>query len=201
MDYNTQRPKLIMPEYGRVVQDMVEYCKTIENAEERQNCARTIVTLMGSMVEKNGDDADFYAKLWNHLAAIANYELEIEYPVEITREDAIGSMRERVPYPQKKIERRHYGAIVEKFTKALTEEEDEEKRYAMAKLIANHMKRDLSNWNIDVMSDEKVAFDMEQYTQGKVQLDLNTFQFVSDGELLSSLISTSVSSRKKKKKN
>lgn len=201
MDYNTQRPKLIMPEYGRVVQDMVEYCKTIENAEERQNCANTIVTLMASMVEKNGDDADFYAKLWNHLAAIANYELEIEYPVEITREDAIGSTRERVPYPQKKIERRHYGAIVEKFTKALTEEEDEEKRYAMAKLIANHMKRDLSNWNIDVMSDEKVAFDMEQYTQGKVQLDLDTFQFVSDGELLSSLISTSVSSKKRKKRN
>jgi len=191
----------MMPEYGRVVQDMVEYCKTIGNAAERQNCAETIIALMASMAEKSGNDADFYAKLWNHLAVIANYELDIEYPVEIEREDAIGSQRERVPYPQKKIARRHYGAIVEQFTKALAEEEDENKRYAMAKLIANHMKRDLSNWNLDVMSDEKVVDDMRQYTQDKVQLDLNTFQLVSDGELLSSLISTTVSSKKKRKKN
>ena len=200
MDYNTQRPKLIMPEYGRVVQDMVEYCKTIENGQERQNCANTIVEIMANMVEKNGDDADFRTKLWNHLAAISNYELDIEYPVEITREDAIGSTRERVAYPQQKIARRHYGAIVEQFAKVLTDEEDEAKRYTLARMIANHMKRDLSNWNLDVMSDEKVVYDMEQYTDGKVQLDLNTCQLVSDGELLSSLISTSVSGRKKKKK-
>jgi len=189
-----------MPEYGRVVQDMVDYCKTIENGQERQNCANTIVAIMANMVEKNGDDADFHTKLWNHLAAISNYELDIEYPVEITREDAIGSTRERVAYPQKKIDRRHYGAIVEQFTKVMTEEEDENRRYALARQIANHMKRDLSNWNIDALSDEKVVYDMEQYTGGKVQLDLSTCQLVSDGELLSSLISTSVGGKKKKKR-
>ena len=84
------------------------------------------------------------------------------------------------------------------FTKALKEEEDEEKRYEMAKLIANHMKRDLSNWNVDAMSDAKVADDLEQYTEGKVVLNPDNFQFISDGELLSSLISTTVKKKKKK---
>ena len=95
-------------------------------------------------------------------------------------------------------DRRHYGAIVEMFTKALKEEVDEEKRYEMAKLIANHMKRDLSNWNVDAMSDAKVADDLEQYTEGKVVLNPDNFQFISDGELLSSLISTTVKKKKKK---
>lgn len=187
-----------MPEYGRYIQEMVDYCKTIADASERQNCAENIVAVMASMSEKSGDDADFQTKLWNHFAAIANYELDIQYPVPIEREDAIGSNRERIPYPQKKIERRHYGAIVEKFTKALAEETDEEKRHEMAKLIANHMKRDLSNWNVDAMSDAKVAEDLEQYTGGKVVLNPETFQFISDGELLSSLISTTVKKKKKK---
>ena len=187
-----------MPEYGRYIQEMVDYCKTITDAHERQVCAENIITVMANMSEKSGDDLDFRTKLWNHLAAISNYQLDIEYPVPIEQEDAIGSNRERIPYPQKKIERRHYGAIVELFTKALTEEDDEEKRYEMAKLIANHMKRDLSNWNVDAMSDAKVADDLEQYTEGKVLLEPDKFQFISDGELLSSLISTTVKKKKKK---
>lgn len=187
-----------MPEYGRYIQEMVDYCKTITDAQERQVCAENIIAVMANMSEKSGDDIEFRTKLWNHLAAIANYQLDIEYPVPIEREDAIGSHRERIPYPQKKIERRHYGAIVEMFTKALTEEENEDKRFEMAKLIANHMKRDLSNWNVDAMSDAKVADDLEQYTEGRVVLEPDNFQFISDGELLSSLISTTVKKKKKK---
>ena len=188
-----------MPEYGRYVQEMVEYCKTIADMAERQRCASNIIAVMANMSEKSGDDVDFRTKLWNHLAALANYELDIEYPVPIEREEALGANRERVPYPQQKIGRRHYGAIVEKFTQALSAEEDEGKRYEMAKLIANHMKRDLSNWNLDAMIDAKVADDLQQYTEGKVWLNPEEFHFVSDGELLSSLISTSVTKKKKKK--
>ena len=198
MDYNTQKPQLVMPEYGRYIQEMVDYCKGIEDAEERKRCAKSIIAIMANMTEKNGDDADFKAKLWNHLATISHYELDIEYPVKIEHEEDSQNQRERVPYPQKKIERRHYGAIVEKFTQALKEEQDEKKRFELAKLIANHMKRDLSNWNVDVMSDAKVADDLEQYTEGKVVLTPDKFQFVSDGELLSSLISTTVKKKKKK---
>lgn len=188
-----------MPEYGRYVQDMVNYCKAIDDPRERQKCANSVIAVMANIAEKTGDEEEFRAKLWNHLAAISDYELDITYPVPIEREESLAENRDRVPYPQQRIERRHYGAIVEKFTKALTAEDNEARRYAMARLVANHMKRDLSNWNLDAMSDAKVADDMAWYTEGKVKLTPSNHQFISDGELLSSLISTSVSKKKRRK--
>lgn len=198
MDYNSQRPKLIIAEYGRYVQNMVDYCKTIEDEEERTRCAHAIVQVMATFADKSGDSEDFTAKLWNHLAAMANYELNIYYPVPIERASSIAENRERIPYPQQRIRRRHYGAIVEKFAEVVRKEEDEKKRLELAKQIANHMKRDLSNWNADAMSDQKVTEDIMEYTDGNVDLSKEDFEYITDGELLSTLISTSVKKRKKK---
>ena len=82
MDYNTKRDKLIMPEYGRGIQQMVEHCKTIADKDERMLCARTIINTMANMAEQTADREDFQKKLWNHLAAMAQYDLDIDYPVE-----------------------------------------------------------------------------------------------------------------------
>lgn len=199
MDYNTQRTKLIMSEYGRYVQDMVEYCKQIENADERQLCAETIISIMANKTEKNGNTEEFLSKLWNHLAAISNYELDINYPVKIEKEEGVSYKRDTVPYPQQTIGRRHYGAIIESFLNVLKEETDEEKREELALLIGNQMKRDLSNWNADAMSDSKVADDLNEYTGGTVVLDVERIKLVSDGDLLSSRNPTTVKKRKKKK--
>lgn len=199
MDYNTQRTKLIMSEYGRYVQDMVEYCKQIENADERQLCAETIISIMANKTEKNGNTEEFLSKLWNHLAAISNYELDINYPVKIEKEEGVSYKRDTVPYPQQTIGKRHYGAIIESFLNVLKEETDEEKREELALLIGNQMKRDLSNWNADAMSDSKVADDLNEYTGGTVVLDVERIKLVSDGDLLSSRNPTTVKKRKKKK--
>ena len=137
MDYNTQRPKLIMAEYGRYVQDMVEYCKQIEDDDERQQCAETIIGIMAEKTERSGNEEEFVSKLWNHLAAISDYELDVQYPVEIEKEEGVGFKRDMVPYPQKNIERRHYGAIVEAFTHAIEKEEDKEKQQELAWLVGN----------------------------------------------------------------
>lgn len=198
MDYNTQREKLIMPEYGRGIQQMVEHCKTIENKEERLLCAKTIVDTMANMAEQTADKEDFQKKLWNHLAAMAQYELDIDYPVEIKRIDDESTRPEQMLYPQKRIQKRNYGAIVEQFTEHLATMEDNTLRDELTILVANHMKRDLSNWSVDSMSDEKIADDMASYTNGKIQIDLNRHQLISDGELLSSRISTSVKKKKKR---
>lgn len=198
MDYNTQREKLIMPEYGRGIQQMVEHCKTIENKEERLLCAKTIVDTMANMAEQTADKEDFQKKLWNHLAAMAQYELDIDYPVEIKRIDDESTRPEQMLYPQKRIQKRNYGAIVEQFTEHLTTMEDNTLRDELTILVANHMKRDLSNWSVDSMSDEKIADDMASYTNGKIQIDFNRHQLISDGELLSSRISTSVKKKKKR---
>ncbi len=188
-----------MSEYGRGIQQMVDYCKSIENRDERLKCATAIISTMSDMVEQNGDAEDFQQKLWNHLARIANYELDIDYPVEIEREDEEDKKRQQVPYPQKKIRRRHYGAILESLTKKIMEIEDEDKREELAEQVANQMKRSLAYWDIDVMSDAKVADDLADYTNDMIQLDPEKFQFVTDGELLSNLISTSITKKKKKK--
>ena len=198
MDYNTKREKLIMPEYGRGIQQMVEHCKTIADRDERMRCARTIIGTMASMVEQTTDREDFQKKLWNHLAAMAQYELDIDYPVEIEHMDSENARPESIPYPQHRIKQRNYGTIVEQFTEHLATMEAGEQREDLTILVANHMKRDLSNWSTDSMSDEKVADDMARYTDGKIQLDPARHHLISDGELLSTRVSTSVKKKKRK---
>ena len=198
MDYNTTREKLIMPEYGRGIQQMVEHCKTIADKGERMRCARTIIGAMANMAEQTADREDFQKKLWNHLAAIAEYELDIDYPVEIERMDDEDARPAQLPYPQHRIRQRNYGAIVEQFTEHLATMEEGQQRDDLTIMVANHMKRDLSNWSTDSMSDEKVADDMARYTDGKIQLDPMRHHLISDGELLSTRVSTSIKKKKKK---
>lgn len=198
MDYNTKRKQLIMPEYGRGVQQMVEHCKSIADRSERTRCAKSIIATMSNMAEHTADKEDFQKKLWNHLAAIAQYELDIDYPVEIERIDSEATPPEAIRYSQRRIRQRNYGAIVEMFTDHLATMEQGEQRDDLAIQVANHMKRDLSNWSVDSMSDERVVDDMALYTDGKIQIDLNSTPLVSDGELLSNRISTSVKKKKKK---
>lgn len=190
---------MAMPEYGRGVQQMVEHCKSIADRDERLRCAKTIIATMSNMATQTADKEDFQKKLWNHLAIIANYDLDIDYPVEIERVDDENACPEQLTYPQKRIRQRHYGAIVEEFAEHLTTMEDTPEREELVMLVANHMKRDLSNWSADSMSDEKVADDMAQYTDGKIQIDLDNNQLISDGELLSTRVQTSVKKKKGKK--
>jgi hypothetical protein len=187
-----------MGEYGRYVQNLVEYCKKIEDDDERQQCAESIIGIMAEKTERTGNAEEFMSKLWNHLAAIANYELDIQYPVEIEKEESLSEKRENVPYPQRRIKRRHYGAIVEDFTKVIEDEKDDNKNAKLSLLIANHMKRDLSNWNPDAMSDAKVVNDLNEYTDGKAVLDTQHTPLVSDGDLLSSRNPTTVKKKRKK---
>lgn len=187
-----------MPEYGRGIQQMVEHCKTIADREERMRCAKTIIQAMANMAEQTTDREDFQKKLWNHLAALSQYELDIDYPVEIERMDDEEARPEQIPYPQRRIRQRNYGTIVEQFTKHLATMDEGQQRDELTLLVANHMKRDLSNWSVDSMSDEKVADDMALYTDGKIQLNPDIQPLISDGELLSSRISTSVKKKKKK---
>ena len=198
MDYNTKRNQLIMAEYGRNIQQMVEHCLTIEDRAERLSCAKTIVETMANMVKQTTSPEDFHTKLWNHLAAISNYKLDIDYPVEIVKTIGVDTRPARLPYPQHFIQKRNYGSIIEDFTHCITDMEDSEEKDALTYLVANHMKRDLSNWSTDTMSDEKVADDMAAYTQGAVQLDIYNQPLISDGELLSTRISTSIKKKKKK---
>ena len=164
LDYNTQREKLIMPEYGREVQDMVDLCVNLKTKEERQACAETIIAIMERMFPQGKESGDYQHKLWDHLAIIS-------------AANRISSKPEPMPYPMERIPVRHYGHILfEVFQRLKTMPEGEE-RDELIRLTANQMKIDLMTWSHGSADDVKVADDLARFTDGKVQLDLNSFVF------------------------
>ncbi len=199
MDYNTKRDKLVLPEYGRCIQDMVHYAMSLDNRSERQRCAYTIISLMANMQAYTGNEDDFYQKLWNHLALISDYQLDIDYPVEIQHIDDNQIHRERVAYPQQHIKRRHYGSIVEKLVRHLNEMEPGDERDELTRLVANQMKRDLASWNSNAMDDEKILEDLAEYTDGKISLLSNEINLISDKDVFAELQQTLTPKKKRKK--
>lgn len=129
MEYNTQQKKLPLPEYGRSVQNMVDHALTIEDRAERQHCANTIVNIMGGMFPHLRDVPDFKHKLWDHLAIMADFKLDIDYPYEIVKKEDLEVKPEMLSYPNNKIRYRHYGRILESMIKkTLDYPEGEEKQ-------------------------------------------------------------------------
>lgn len=179
MEYNTQRKRLPMPEYGRGIQNMVDYAQTIENRDERQRCANTIVSIMGNMFPQFREVPDFKHKLWDHLAVMSDYKLDIDYPYEIEKKDSWGKKPQPMVYPMQRIRYRHYGYLLETLLKKLKDMPEGEERDALLQIVADQMKRSLVNWNKDGMDDAKIAADIALYTDGKVMLDLDKFRFSS----------------------
>lgn len=172
-DYNTTRTKLKLPEYGRLVQHMVDYAVTIENKEERQKYAEAIAQVMIGLNPKMKDVTDFQNKIWDHLAYMADYKLDIDYPFEIHRNDGERVPPSKLSYPKGNIRFRHYGRLIERAMNELKEMEDGTEQEEMVRLIANRMKRNLADWKGDGVEDSKVARDIAYYTNGKVTPDFS----------------------------
>jgi len=182
LDYNTQREKLVLPEYGREVQKMVEHAITLPEKSERQRCAETIVGIMARMYPQNRESADYKQKLWDHLALMSNFKLDIDYPYDVTQALKITTKPEPVSYPNTKIPVRHYGKMMfEMFEKLKTMKPGKE-RDTLVRIVANQMKRSLLLWSHGSCDDEKVASDLARYTDGKIQLDLGSFKFAKINE-------------------
>ena len=177
LDYNTQREKLVLPEYGREIQSMVDYALTLTDRQERQCCAETIVAIMERMFPSDGNGEEHERKLWDHLAIMSGFQLDIDYPFDVTQAVQIAKKPEPMKYPMKKIPVRHYGAMLfELFDKLKTMEPGGE-RDELVKLTANQMRRNLMQWSHGSSDEEKVASDLARFTDGKIQLDLDHFKF------------------------
>lgn len=170
MKYNTQQRRLPLPEYGRSVQNMVDHALTIEDRAERQRCANTIVNIMGGMFPHLRDVADFKQKLWDHLAIMADFKLDIDYPVEIVKKKSLEIKPQRIPYSQHDIRFRHYGRFVQDMIKLAVDYQEGEERNQLIRMIANHMKRDYLNWNKDGVEDQKILDDLCELSGGKIKL-------------------------------
>ena len=172
---NEQKP-LLLPEYGRNILKMVEYALTIPCRHQRLEYAKRIIEAMGA-VDMNTEDfgegyrrysLDYTSKLWDHLAYLSNYQLDIDYPVEITQLFINTSRPVRLPYPQKRMRYRHYGTLVEQLIEKVRQLPEGSAKMNNLKATANRMKRNLADWKGDGITNEKVASDISEYTNGEI---------------------------------
>ena len=177
LDYNTQRETLLMPEYGREIQRMIDHAITLPDKAERLRCAKTIVKLMGTKVPQIRDNNDFEQTLWDHLYLMSHKQLDIDWPFDISEAEKFHNKPQPMQLPQGDIRLRHYGRLVGELLNKLKEIPAGADRDELIRLTANQMKRDLVQWGHGSIDDEKVADDMARLTDGAVQLDLSHFTF------------------------
>jgi hypothetical protein len=167
-DYNTSREKMAIPEYGRNIHKMVEHIGTIEDREERNRAARTIIAIMGNMNPHLRDINDFKHKLWDHLAIISDFKLDIDSPYEPPAKETLIEKPKIVPYNTYPIRWKHYGRILEQMIKVATGMEDGEKKEMLVHLIANHMKKSYLIWNRNQVTDEIIYHDLKELSGGLI---------------------------------
>ena len=166
-----------MPEYGREIQQMVDYCVKLENREERQHCAESIIVIMDRMFPENRGVENHAQKLWDHLAIMSGFQLDIDYPYDIQGAEKITEKPAPIAYPMQRIPVRHYGAMLFEIFDRLKTMEPGAERDELVRLTANQMHRNLVQWSHGSSDEQKVASDLARFTDGKIQLDLDTFAF------------------------
>lgn len=181
LDYNTQREQLILPEYGREIHKMIDHALTIEDKGRRQRCAETIVKIMERMFPQNRENMDYKQKLWDHLAIMSRFELDIDYPCDISGAAKIAAKPEPMAYPMKKIPVKHYGNMIFELFDKLKQMKPGAARDELTRTVANQMKRNLTQWGHGSNSDKKITDDLALFTDGAIQLDLNKFKFEPAG--------------------
>ena len=167
-DYNTQRKRMALPEYGRNVQKMVDYTKSIENDEERNRAGKTIIQIMGNLNPHLRDVGDFKHKLWDHLALIADFELNIDSPYPKPEKSKFFEKPNAVCYCQGHMRYLHYGRIVEQMIETVSAMEDGEDKDYLVSLILNQMKKSYITWNRGQVADEVIISDLRLISGGKL---------------------------------
>ncbi len=170
MQYNTQQKTMPLPEYGRSIQNMVDHALTIQDPAERQRCANTIINIMGGMFPHLRDVPDFKHKLWDHLAIMSDFKLEINYPYELIKKDNLSTKPEAINYPATRIRYRHYGRLVEKLINEASAMPESEEKQNLVALICNHMRKDYTTWNKDTVDDQKIAEDLYELSKGQLTM-------------------------------
>lgn len=170
MEYNTNRTKLLMPEYGRNIQQMVEYCKSIPSKEERNEVAKTIVEFMGQRNPHLRDEENYKHKLWDHLYILADYDLDVDAPYPFPTREELDQKPNRMDYPSFENEYKFYGkSILQLIDRAIELEEGEEKE-ALIQVIANNMKKSYNVYNKEHVQDEVIFRHLKELSQDKLDL-------------------------------
>jgi hypothetical protein len=184
MEYNTNRKKLVLPEYGRNIQKMVQLTKAEPDTEKRNKMAQTIIAIMGNMNPHLRDIAEFKHKLWDHLAIIADFDLDIESPYPAPELETLNAKPEIVPYKTKLTKFKHYGQTIEKMVAVAVDMEEGELKEILIQLIANHMKKSYLTWNKETVSDEQIFRDLKIISEGKIDLSTDKTTLTETRDIL-----------------
>ena len=171
LTYNSQLKKLVLPEYGRNIQQMVDHCLTIEDRAERTRCAFTIVQNMANMFPQLRGETDYQHKLWDHLMIMSGFQLDVDAPFDdIIKEESLDTKPIPIQYELEPIQYRHYGKNIERMIERAATYPEGEERDALVMLLANHMKKLIFQINNEDVEDAKIFKDLERYSQ-KVRSD------------------------------
>lgn len=196
LTYNTQLQKLILPEYGRNIQQMVDHCLSIDNREERTACAHSIISAMSNLFPASRNNPDFKQQLWDHLAIMSNFELDIDFPFDVVKKEQLSTRPEQVPYENGNFRWRHYGKNLEYMIERAVEMPEGPEREALVLLLANHMKKLMLAVNPEGVDDAKVFNDLAIYSRGAIRLSPENYKLHE----FKAEIPPQTSKKKKKKK-
>lgn len=170
MEYNTQREKMKISEYGRNVQKMVEQTVAIEDREKRTRTAYAIVGIMSHLNPGVKESTDYQRTLWDHMHIISGFHLDVDGPFPAPTQEELFKKPDKIEYSDKNIRFRHYGKNIEGIIKKAIEYEEGPERDALIHTIANHLKKSYLNWNRDSVNDETITNHLNEMSKGKLEL-------------------------------
>lgn len=173
-NYNYQRKKLILPEYGRHIQKMIDYLGTIEDREQRNHQAQAVIAVMGNLNPMLRDTADYNHKLWDHMFIMADFDLDVDSPYPIPSAATLAPIPEKIEYPRRDIKIMHYGKNVEKFVDAIVNSEHEghkEARQESINSLVQYMRAKCIEFHQEVANDDIIARDIRRLSNNKIKID------------------------------
>ncbi|MDP2687503.1 MAG: DUF4290 domain-containing protein [Aequorivita sp.] len=183
IEYNTERTKLIIPEYGRHIQKMVDQAIAIEDKQERNKIAKSIIAVMGNLNPHLRDVPDFQPMLWDQLFIISDFKLDVDSPFPIPSREELMERPDPLKYPQNFPKYRFYGNNIKRMIDVAISWEEGDKKEGLILTIANHMKKCFLNWNKDTVEDDVIFAHLYELSDGKINLK-NSDEDLSDASNL-----------------
>lgn len=192
--YNTSEKKLILPEYGRNIQRLIDHCVAIEDREERTRCAYAIADSMATLFPSALGENNDRRKIWDHINIMSGFNLDIDFPCEVLTKEQLDPEIANIPYNKNISRYRHYGKNIQQMIQNVAGMENCVEKDQLIFLIANQMKKLLITQNPEGVSDAKVFNDIYEISKGKIAIDGDNYRL---NEYIG--VATSPKSKKKKK--
>lgn len=184
LEYNAERSHLIIPEYGRHLQKLIDQATAIEDADVRNKAARYIIQVMGSLNPHLRDVPDFQHKLWDQLFIMSDFKLDVESPYPIPSREVLQLKPDVLKYPQNYPKYRYYGNNIKYMIDVANKWEEGEMKNALVKVIANHMKKSYLSWNKDTVKDDVIFEHLYELSDGKLNLIQSSEELINTTDLL-----------------